>query len=190
MRRYIITLVLSFWLVHLFGDNPVQDTSLVLERVCFPVVEAPACFRSNIDGKDFLVFIEYSDSLSIKGHYMTMEETMTDTLPFRLEAQDYDAVLYYEDGQKTFLPHVISIDSQYAEGYTQSDVCDSALFCLEKHLTPAFKDLGNSRYREAKFAVEKILSLTSVSSANSDQNPSALAYGTSLIFSTANFASR
>lgn len=156
MCRYIITLVLSFWLVHLFGDNPVQDTSLVLERVCFPVVEAPACFRSNIDGKDFLVFIEYSDSLSIKGHYMTMEETMTDTLPFRLEAQDYDAVLYYEDGQKTFLPHVISIDSQYAEGYTQSDVCDSALFCFEKHQIPVFKDLGNSRYREAKFAVEKI----------------------------------
>ena len=63
MRRYIITIVLSLWLASLFGDNHTQDT-LSLGKANFPVVEAPACFRSNVGGKDFLVFVEYSDSLS------------------------------------------------------------------------------------------------------------------------------
>ena len=152
MRRYIITIVFSLWLALLFGDNPVQDTSLVSERVCFPVMETPACFRSTINDKDYLVFIEYSDSLNIKGHYMTLEETMTDTLPFRLEAQDHNAVLYYNGGQKAFRPHVVSMDSQHAEGYT----LDSTSFRFEKHETPAFHDYGNNRYKDTLFAVEKI----------------------------------
>ena len=155
MCRYIFTLAFSLWLTHLFGDNPVQDSSLVLERVCFPIVETPACFRSTVDGKDFLVFIEYSASLSIKGHYMTLKETMTDTLPFRLEAQGCDVMLYYNDKQETFLPHIIAMDGQHAEGYAQSSTFDSTSFCFAKHLTPAFKDLENSRYRETKFDVEK-----------------------------------
>ena len=156
MRRYIITLVFSLWLAHLFGDNPIQDTSLFSEKVCFPVMEAPVCFRSTIDGKDFLVFIEYSDSLNLKGHYMTLEESMTDTLPFRLEARDHNAVLYYNGVQESFHPHVVFMDSLHAEGYTLSDALDSTSFWFEKHQTPAFHDYGNSRYRETKFAVEKI----------------------------------
>ena len=128
MRRYIITLVFSLWLAHLFGDNPIQDTSLFSEKVCFPVTEAPVCFRSTIDGKDFLVFIEYSDSLNLKGHYMTLEESMTDTLPFRLEARDHNAVLYYNGVQESFHPHVVFMDSLHAEGYTLSDALDSTSF--------------------------------------------------------------
>ena len=156
MCRYILTLVFSLWLAHLFGENPVQDTSLVLEKVYFPVMETPACFRSTIHDNDFLVFVEYNDSLNIKGHYMSLEESMTDTLPFRLEAQDYDAMLYYNGGQEAFQPHVISMDSQHVEGYVQSSAFDSIPFHFEKHRTHTFKDHENSRYRKAKFDVEKI----------------------------------
>ena len=160
MRRYIITLVLSLWLTLLFGDNHIQDASLFLRKVRFPFMETPACLRSTIGGKDYLVFVEYSDSLSIKGHYMRLEENMTDTLPFLLEAQDPNTVLYYNGGQEAFYPHVVSMDSLHAEGYAQSDVFDSISFWFEKHKTPAFHDYENSRYRETLFAVEKTSDIT------------------------------
>ena len=160
MRRYIITIVLSLWLASLFGDNHTQDSTLSWGKAYFPVVETPACFRSNVGGKDFLVFVEYSDSLSIKGHYMSLEENMTDTLPFRLEAQGQNAVLYYHGGQEVFHPHVVSMDSLHTKGYVQSGVFDSTSFWFEKHKTAAFHDYGNSRYRETLFAVEKISDIT------------------------------
>ena len=154
MRRCLITIVLSIGFVLLFGDNT-QDASLSWGNGYFPIMETPACFRSVIGGKGFLVFVEHCDSLNIKGHYMTLEENMTDTLPFRLEAQDRDAVLYYDGGQMTFRPHVVSVDSLHAEGYAQSDALDSVSFWFEKHEPLPFHDYGNNRYREAKFAVEK-----------------------------------
>ena len=160
MRRYIITIVLSLWLALLYGNGHTQDTSLCFGKAYFPVVEAPACYKSTIGGKDFLVFVERSDSISIKGHYMSLDEAMTDTIPFRLEAQGHNAVLYYHGGQETFHPHVVSMDSLHAEGYTQSDVLDSASFRFERHKTPAFHDYGNSRYRETLFAVEKNSDIT------------------------------
>ena len=155
MRRYIITIVLSLWLALLFGDNHTQDTSLFLGKACFPIMETPVCLRSTISGKDFLVFVEYSDSLNVEGHYMTLEENMTDTLPFRMEIQDQDAVLYFNGGQKAFHPHIVSMDNQHAEGYVQTAAFDTTSFRYEKHATPPFHDYGNSRYCETKFAVEK-----------------------------------
>ena len=71
---------------------------------------------------------------------MTLEENMADTLPFRLEAQDRDAVLYYDGGQTAFRPHVVSVDSLHAEGYAQSDALDSVSFWFEKHETLPFRD--------------------------------------------------
>lgn len=160
MRRYIITIVLSLWLASLLGDNHTQDSTLSWGKAYFPVVETPACFRSNVGGKDFLVFVEYSDSLSIKGHYMSLEENMTDTLPFRLEAQGQNAVLYYHGGQEVFHPHVVSMDSLHTKGYVQSGVFDSTSFWFEKHKTAAFHDYENSRYCETLFAVEKTSDIT------------------------------
>lgn len=160
MRCYIITIVLSLWLTSLFGDNHTQDTSLCFGKAYFPVVEAPACLRSTVGGKDYLVFVENSDSLSLKGHYMSLEKNMTDTLPFRLEAQDSHAVLYYHGGQEAFIPHVVSMDSLHVEGYAQSNEFDSTSFWFEKHKTPVFHDYGNSRYRETLFAVEKTSDIT------------------------------
>ena len=160
MRCYIITIVLSLWLTSLFGDNHTQDTTLSWGKAYFPIVEAPVCLRSTIGGKDYLVFVEYNDSLSIKGHYMSLEENMTDTLPFRLEAQGHNAMLYHHGGLQAFIPHVASMDSLRTEASAQSDEFDSTSFRFEKHKTPVFHDYGNSRYRETLVALENISDIT------------------------------
>ena len=110
----------------------------MLASMCFPIIETPTILKSTIGGKDFLVFIEYSDSLNIKGHYMSLEETMTDTLPFKLEAEGNNAVLYYED---------------HEEIIRTSDTAFSRFQILE---SPAFQDFENKRYQDTLFAVEKI----------------------------------
>ena len=88
--------------VHLFGNDSIPATIISMKGGCFPVIETPSIFKSTIGGRDFLVFIEYSDSLNIKGHYMSLEETMTDTLPFKLKAEGHNAVLHYEDHEEVF----------------------------------------------------------------------------------------
>ena len=87
MRRSILTLFLSLLFTQLFGNDGIPSSHQILKKVYFPVIETPACFTSTIHDKEFLIFIEYSDSLHINGHYMAMEEVMTDTLPFKLEAK-------------------------------------------------------------------------------------------------------
>ena len=71
MRRYSITLLLFLWFAHLFGNDGIPNPRLFFKKVYFPVVETPAVFTSKVHGKELLVFIEYSDSLNVKGHYMT-----------------------------------------------------------------------------------------------------------------------
>ena len=121
--------------VRLFGNDSTPDSIMLMKGDGFPVIEPPAIFRSTIGDRDFLVFVEYSDSLNIKGHYMPLEETMTDTLPFKLEAEGQNAVLYYEDHE---------------------EILDSAMFRFQIHETPAFQDFENKRYQDSLFAVEKI----------------------------------
>ena len=98
--------------VHLLGNDSTPDPIMSMKRGCFPIIETPSVFKSTIGGRDFLVFIEYSDSLNIKGHYMSLEETMTDTLPFKLEAEGHNAVLYYEGHEEIFRPCIEFTDEQ------------------------------------------------------------------------------
>ena len=157
MRRLYITIVLVLLSAHLFGnDGGIPDPRLFMKRVCFPVVETPAVFTSTIDDKDFLVFIEYSDSLNIKGHYMFWEETMTDTLPFKLEAKGRNAILYYENQKEIFRPRVESMDGQHAVGYARLSLFGTARFNFNILETPVFHDFENKRYQDTLFAVEEI----------------------------------
>jgi hypothetical protein len=156
MRRYFITLVLSLWIAYLFGDNPIQDTSLFLDKVYFPLMGTPACFKSTVDDKDYMVFVEYSDSLNIKGHYMTLEETETDTLPFKLEVQGRDAILYYGGHEEVFRPCVESMDDQHAKGYAHMSSLGMVRFQFNRFETPAFRDFENLRYQDTLFAVEEL----------------------------------
>ncbi len=109
MRRFLAFIFLSLLSFHLLGDDGIPNPRLFLKGVFFPVVETPAVFTSTVDGKDFFVFIEYSDSLTMKGHYMAWEETMTDTLPFKLEAKGRKAILYYENQKEVFRPRIKSM---------------------------------------------------------------------------------
>ena len=141
---------------HLFGNDSTPDPIMFKNGDSFPIIETPTIFKSTIGDRDFLVFIEYSDSLNIKGHYMSLEETMTDTLPFKLEAKGHNAVLYYEDHEEIFRPCVEFMDERQAYGYAQLSTLDTAIFRFQIHEAPAFQDFGNKRYQDSLFAVEKI----------------------------------
>ena len=141
---------------HLFGNGSTPDPIMFKNGDSFPIIETPTVFKSTIGDRDFLVFIEYSDSLNIKGHYMSLKETMTDTLPFKLEAEGHNAVLYYEGHEEIFRPCVEFMDEQQAFGYAQLSTLDTAFFRFQIHEAPAFQDFENKRYQDSLFAVEKI----------------------------------
>lgn len=141
---------------HLLGNDSTPDPIMSTKEGGFPIIETPSVFKSTIGGRDFLVFIEYSDSLNIKGHYMSLEGTMTDTLPFKLEAEGRNAVLYYEGHEEVFRPCVEFMDERQALGYAQLSTSDTAFFRFQIHEAPAFQDFGNKRYQDTLFAVEKI----------------------------------
>ena len=131
MKKFVSFLILASMClllsVHLFGNDG-----------SFPIIETPTLFKSTIKGRDFLVFVEYSDSLNIKGHYMSLEETMTDTLPFKLEAEGPNAILYYEGHEEIIR------------------TLDTAFFRFQILEVPAFQDFENKRYQDTLFTVEKI----------------------------------
>ena len=142
MKKTVSFLILAsmclLFCVHLFGNGSTPDPIMSMKRGCFPIIETPTVFKSTIGGRDFLVFIEYSDSLNIKGHYMSLEETMTDTLPFKLKAEGHNAVLYYEGHEEIIR------------------TSDTAFSRFQIHEAPAFQDFENKRYQDTLFAVEKI----------------------------------
>ena len=147
MRRFVFTIVFSLLFAPLFGNDDIPNPRLFFKKVYFPVIETPACFTSTVHGKDFLVFVEYSDSLNIKGHYMALEKAIADTLPFGLEARGRNARLYYNGEKETFRPRVKSMDSQHAQG--------TARFHFEFFETPVFQDFENKRYQDTLFEVEE-----------------------------------
>ena len=155
MRRFVFTIVFSLLFAPLFGNDDIPNPRLFFKKVYFPVIETPACFTSTVHGKDFLVFIEYSDSLNIKGHYMSMEKAVADTLPFSLEARGRNARLYYNGEKETFRPRVKSMDSQHAQGYARLSVLGTARFHFDIFETPVFHDFENKRYQDSLFAVEE-----------------------------------
>jgi hypothetical protein len=156
MRRFITIIILSLLAVNLFGNDGLPNPRLFLKKVFFPVIETPAVFSSTVDDKEFLVFIEHSDSLHVNGHYMALEEDMTDTLPFKLEAKGRKAILYYEGEKEVFRPRIKSMDNQHAIGYARLSLFKTAHFQFNLHETPAFRDFENNRYQDTLFAVEEL----------------------------------
>ena len=156
MRRSIITIILSMLFTQLFGNEGIPNPLLYLKKVYFPVIETPACFTSTIRDKDYLVFIEHSDSLHVTGHYMALEEASTDTLPFKLEAKGRNAILYYEGEKEVFRPRIKSMDSEHAEGYARLSLFGTARFSFNIFIAPIFHDFENKRYQDTLFTVEEI----------------------------------
>lgn len=126
--------------VPLLGNNGTPDPVMKMKGDGFPIIETPTIFKSTIGDRDFLVFVEHSDSLNIKGHYMSLEETMTDTLPFKLEVEGQNAILYYEDHEQV----------------CQLSTLDTAISRFQVLEAPAFQDFENKRYQDTLFAVEEI----------------------------------
>ena len=158
MKRICLCLFSLLLVSCLFGNNR-EDKIRFLKQVVFPVIETPAVFEAAIDEKDYLVFVEHSDSLLIEGHYMKLTETMSDTLPFRLEARGRNARLYYNGKKETFRPRIRSLDERVADGYARLSVLGTAFFTIHVHEVPAFQDFENNRYRKNLFVVDEISDL-------------------------------
>lgn len=156
MRRFIVTAVFTFWFALLFANEGIPDSRRFLNGVYFPVIETPAYFIGTILDQDILVLVEYSDSLNMKGHYLSLEEETADTLPFQLEAIGHHARLYYNGERETFRPRIESMDSQHAEGYARLNLFESASFYFKKHEPPVFQNFENKRYQDTVFAVREI----------------------------------
>ena len=155
MRRYLITFGFMLLFANLFGNNRDPDEHLFPKKVVFPIIETPAIFTGTIHDKDFLIFIEHSDSKTIKGHYMSLEETMADTLPFRLESLGRRARLYYNGEKETFRPRFLALDNKHAEGIARLNLLKMASYEIDKYHAPDFQDFENSRYQDTLFAVEE-----------------------------------
>ena len=155
MLRFFTTTVLLLLVTILFADSNSTKKRKRVKKVVFPVIETPAIFTGNVDDRDFLIFIEYSDSLSIRGHYMSLEETMTDTLPFLLVSRGRNARLYYNGKKETFRPRIKSIDEQHAEGRARLSLLKTVRFQCNLFETPVFHDYENKCYQDTLFEVEE-----------------------------------
>lgn len=156
MRRFFTTSVLLLFASILFAGSCANEKRKLFWKVVFPVIETPAVFTGTIDDRNYLIFVEHSDSLHINGHYMSLEETMTDTLPFHLEARGRNARLYYNGKKETFRPRVNSMDELHADGYARLSVFGTAFYHFQIHEIPASQDFENKRYQDTLFAVEEI----------------------------------
>lgn len=65
MRRFFpIGLFIVLVTIVLCGCDKIKS-ALIFKKSGFPVIEAPALFTGTIQRKDCVVFVEYSDSLSM-----------------------------------------------------------------------------------------------------------------------------
>ncbi len=157
MRRFLLLLFFPLLVGHLLGGQWGSEARRLSKKVTFPVIETPAIFTGTIDDRHYLVFVEYSDSQHVRGHYMSLEEPVADTLPFQLEARKRNARLYYNGEKETFRPRIYSMDEQQAEGYARLSLFGTAFFRFLVHeVPPVFQDMENKRYQDSLFAVEEM----------------------------------
>lgn len=121
-----------------------------------PVIETPALFTGTIQRKDCVVFVEYSDSLSVKGHCMLLDEAMSDTIPFQLDVQGNKARLSYNKESHVFCLRYQSIDHRHFDGNARLSFFKKAGFSFQMLDTPSFHSLDNGRYRDTLYRVEEV----------------------------------
>ena len=149
--HYIIALSLL-----LFGACRHMDTAPeTKETVVFPHMEVPTLFDATIDGEKFLVFVESSSESRVEGHYMPLSEAVSDTLPFRLEAQGQKVKLNFDRKRKTLRPHSAMMDNGHCEGRVRLGFFSTAEFRFDKHELPAFRSFAQGRYHDTLFAVRE-----------------------------------
>ncbi len=151
MHRFLLTIAFSLLFFSVFGN--IEEN--VNRKVVFPVIETPAVFTGTVEDEDFLIFVERSEEDCITGHYMSLEQEMADTLPFRLEALGRRARLYYNGERETFRPNIQALDDKHAEGIARLNLFQTASFEIDIHHIPDFQDFENNRYQDTLFAVEE-----------------------------------
>jgi len=156
MRRYLFAVVFIFLCASIFGCDNGLDSLQLPNQVVFPLIQTPAIFKGTIDDKDYLAFIEHSDEQNIKGHYMSLEESKADTLPFRLETQGQSVRLYYKGESEVFYPKISAMDGKHTVGVVCLNSEMSAHFRFDLKQIPDFQRFEGGRYQDTLFEVEEI----------------------------------
>lgn len=156
MRRFpLIWLFILLVTIVLCGCKRTKSPFL-FNKAKFPIIETPAVFTGTIQRKDYVVFVEYSDSLSVKGHCMLLDKAMSDTIPFQLNAQGPKARLYFNGESRDFRLRYNSMDHRHIDGSAKLSLFKKAGFSFQTLETPVFQNMENGRYRDSLYRVEEV----------------------------------
>ena len=156
--RYILFLM-PFFLLGWVGMSEAQ-TKQAKNRVSFPVVETPAVFIGSVGASDYVVFIDRSDEKSVYGRYLSMNEEIADTIPFRIVALRKRARLFYDGKKETFRPKLDSADETHVQGIAQLSLFKKGEFDLRRYNAPEFQKFDENRYNDSMFTVREITDIS------------------------------
>lgn len=124
-------------------------------QVSFPVVDTPAIMMGSVGTNDYLVFVEHSDSVTMQGHVMPVDTTMTDTVAFCVTAGKRNAKLHYQGEEITLRPRNLTVDDHHLEGSSREGFFKSLHFQFTKLEIPEFQYFEEGRYQQKLFSVKK-----------------------------------
>lgn len=132
-------------------ENQCENKTLEL-----PLLEVPSIYRGNFGSKEYAVFVEASDANELKGHYLALDEEISDSIAFRLS---------FDGKNLRFVSQKINIcqkvnrlhsDSQIIEGFIQHSLQNQTYFSFSPYEIPQFIEYDSIRYRQSKFNVKRI----------------------------------
>lgn len=128
------------------------------ERIALklPLIEVPSVYRGNYGSKEFAIFVEGSTANELKGHYLSLENEISDSIAFRLFFDGEDLIFV---SQNTDICHKISklqSDSKKIEGFVQHDFLKRTHFSFSPYEIPQFVEYDSTRYQRSMFEFQRI----------------------------------
>ena len=120
-----------------------------------PLLNVPAIYQGNYGSKPYAVFIEESLATELKGHYLALDQEMSDSIAFRLYFDGEN--LRFVSQEMEVCPQVnrLHIDSQKIEGNVQHSFLNWTHFSFSPYEFPQFVEYDSTRYQQPKFSVRR-----------------------------------
>ena len=121
-----------------------------------PLLNVPAIYQGNYGSKPYAVFIEESLATELKGHYLALDQEMSDSIAFRLYFDGEN--LRFVSQEMEVCPQVnrLHIDSQKIEGNVQHSFLNWTHFSFSPYEFPQFVEYDSTRYQRSMFEVQRI----------------------------------
>ena len=121
-----------------------------------PLLEVPSIYRGNLGLKEFAVFVEESNANELKGHYLSLEKEVSDTIAFRLYLED--EILHFVSRDKDIYLHLSELQTDFGkiEGYVQCSFLNRTHFSFSTYDVPQFVEYDSTRYQRTQFEVQRI----------------------------------